>query len=279
MPVTYVGAALDEAWTSKSPADLMFAMYQEFRPNPRLAPLVECGWARSGSAARPLRVLPDGCVDLFVSSLGDVMIAGPATGFYDLRSDKECTFVGLRLRPGAAAAVVGRPVNDLTDNRVPLDSILGVRAHLMAEKVFATASATQCVAALQNILAGYLADAEPSTDEAVTRAIWMLRRRPDHPVSALAAAVDLSERQLRRRFATAVGHGPKRFGRIVRFERLLDLTHTRGDRVRWAELAIEANYADQAHMINECLALSGMSPTALPRGASVLSNTGAGETS
>jgi hypothetical protein len=129
MPVTYVGAALDEAWTSKSPADLMFAMYQEFRPNPRLAPLVECGWARSGSAARPLRVLPDGCVDLFVSSLGDVMIAGPTTGFYDLRSDKECTFVGLRLRPGAAAAVVGRPVNDLTDNRVPLDSILGVRAH------------------------------------------------------------------------------------------------------------------------------------------------------
>jgi hypothetical protein len=173
MPVTYLGAALDEAWTSKSPADLMFAMYQEFRPNPRLAPLVECGWARSGSAARPLRVLPDGCVDLFVSSLGDVMIAGPTTGFYDLRSDKECTFVGLRLRPGAAAAVVGRPVNDLTDNRVPLDSILGVRAHLMAEKVFATASATQCVAALQNILAGYLADAEPSTDEAVTRAIWM----------------------------------------------------------------------------------------------------------
>jgi hypothetical protein len=169
MPVTYVGAALDEAWTSKSPADLMFPMYQEFRPNPRLAPLVECGWARSGSAARPLRVLPDGCVDLFVSSLGDVMIAGPTTGFYDLRSDKECTFVGLRLRPGAAAAVVGRPVNDLTDNRVPLDSILGVRAHLMAEKVFATASATQCVAALQNILAGYLADAEPSTDDAVTR--------------------------------------------------------------------------------------------------------------
>jgi hypothetical protein len=105
-------------------------MYQECRPDPRLAPLVECGWARSGSAARPLRVLPDGCVDLFVSSLGDVMIGGPATGFYDLRSDEECMFVGLRLRPGAAAAAVGGPVNEFTDSRVPLDSVFAVRDDL-----------------------------------------------------------------------------------------------------------------------------------------------------
>ncbi len=266
-------------WTRRCPADLILAMYQEYRPNPRLAPLVECGWARSGSATRPLRVMPDGCVDVFVSSLGDVMIAGPATSFYDLRSDKECTFAGLRLRPGAAAAVLGRPVDDFTDHQVPLDSVFGVRAHLMAEKVFTTTSPGQRVAALQNMLTGYLADSEPLIDTAVTRAIWMLRRCPDRPVSGLAAALDLSERQLRRRFAAAVGYGPKRLGRIVRFQRLLDLIHTQGDRVRWAELAIEANYADQAHMINECLALSGMSPTALPRGVSVSSNTTPGETS
>jgi transcriptional regulator GlxA family with amidase domain len=98
-------------------------------------------------------------------------------------------------------------------------------------------------------------------------------------VSSLAVAVDLSERQLRRRFETAVGYGPKRFGRILRFQRLLDLVHTRGARIRWAELAVEAHYADQPHMINECLALAGMSPTALPAGMSVSSNTAAGDTS
>jgi AraC-like DNA-binding protein len=257
----------------------MFAMYQEFRPNPRLAPLLECGWARSDSAVRPLRVLPDGCVDLFVSSLGDVMIAGPATGFYDLRSDKECVYVGLRLRPGAAAAVLGRPVNEFTDSRVPLDSTLGVRAHIVAERVFATTSPSQCVAMLQKILTGYLADTEPLIDAAVVRAIRALQRRPDHPVSALAVDVDLSERQLRRRFATTVGYGPKRLSRILRFQRLLDLIRAQGDRVRWAELAIDANYADQAHMIHECLALSGRSPTALPGGVSVSFNTSSAGTS
>ena len=54
-------------------------------------------------------MIPDGCVDLFVGSQGEVMIAGPATTFYDLRADKGSVLAGLRLRPGTAAAVVGRP--------------------------------------------------------------------------------------------------------------------------------------------------------------------------
>jgi transcriptional regulator GlxA family with amidase domain len=193
---------------------------------------------------------------------------------------------GLRLRPGTAGAVIGRPVSEFTDHQVHIDSIFGVRGHLMAEKVLAATTPSQGVPALQDVLTGYLADAEPLVDTAVTRAIRIMRRHPGRPVSSLAAAVDLSERQLRRQFDTAVGYGPKRFGRILRFQRLLDLIRTGGARVRWAELAIEANYADQPHMINECLALAGMSPLALPRGArrptdemSVSSNTTSGDTS
>jgi hypothetical protein len=63
------------------------AVYQEFRPAPRLQPFVECGWLRSGSATPSLRVIPDGCVDVFVTAQGDVMIAGPAHTFYDLPAE------------------------------------------------------------------------------------------------------------------------------------------------------------------------------------------------
>jgi hypothetical protein len=51
----------------------------------------------------------------------------------------------------------------------------------------------------------------------VIRAVGMLQRRPLGPVSGLADAVGLSERQLRRRVESAVGYGPKRFARILRF--------------------------------------------------------------
>ncbi|MGA9678967.1 MAG: helix-turn-helix domain-containing protein [Mycobacterium sp.] len=252
----------------------VIAVYQEYRPDRRLAPLVECGWARSAPAAGFFRVIPDGCVDLFVSSRGQAMIAGPATTFYDLRADEDGVLVGLRLRPGAAAAVLGRPVSEFTDRMVPLDAAFGVGG---AEKVFAATTPGQRVAALQQTVMEQLADSEPFVDTAVIGAIGMLQRRPHWPVSGVAAAVDLSERQLRRRFETAVGFGPKRLGRILRLQRLLELIHARDDRVRWSELAIEASYADQPHMINECRALAGISPVALPGGMSVSSNTFAGD--
>jgi hypothetical protein len=94
---------------------------------------------------------------------------------------------------------LGRPVSEFTDQQVRLDSILGVRDFLMAEKALAATTPSQPVVALQNVLTGYLADSHPLIDTAVTRAIGMMGRHPDRPVSSLAVAVDLSERQLRRR--------------------------------------------------------------------------------
>jgi AraC-like DNA-binding protein len=256
----------------------VIAVYQEYRPGRRLAPLVECGWARSAPAGGLLRVIPDGSVDLFISSRGSegfrAMIAGPATTFYDLRAHGG--LAGIRLRPGAAAAVFGRPIGEFTDRVVPLDEVFGGR---VTEKLCAATTPGQRVAALQRLLTDHLADTETLVDTAVIAAIRMLQRRPHWPVAGLAAAVDLSERQLRRRFEAAVGFGPKRLGRILRLQRLLELIHARDERVGWSELAIAARYADQPHMINECRALAGISPVALPGGMSVSSNTAAGDAS
>ena len=261
------------------------AVYVEFQPVRALAPFVECGWVRSNAPpGGALRVMPDGCVDLFLTSAGTVMVSGPATTFYEQRADTEGMLVGLRLRPGAAAAVMGHPISDLRDNQAPIDSVFGISASGLAEDVLAASASRQRVALLEAMLGRYFAEVEPVVDQPVAQAIEMLRRCPASPVSGVASAVGLSERQLRRRFEAAVGYGPRRLGRIFRFQRLLDLIHARQDRSRWAELAIEAGYADQSHMINECLALAGAPPTALPGAAgqpgavtSVSSNTGGGE--
>jgi AraC-like DNA-binding protein len=240
------------------------SVYREFRPDRRLRPFVECGWLRSGLATPSIRVMPDGCVDVFVSADGDVMIAGPANTFYDMPAGDQDVLAGLRLRPGAATAVIGSPASEFTNMRVPLDSVFGVAGHRMAETLFGAITPTQRMSLLGDVVADYFATAEPMLDRPVARAVEVLRTHPDRPVSTLACEVGLSERQLRRRFEVAVGYGPKRLGRVFRFQRLLDLIHASHDRPRWSQLAIAAGYADQSHMINECLALAGGPPTALP---------------
>jgi AraC-like DNA-binding protein len=65
----------------------------------------------------------------------------------------------------------------------------------------------------------------------------------------------VSARQLQRRLSDAVGYGPKMLARVLRFRRL--------QRLRPAplvELALDAGYADQAHMTAEVTALAGISP-------------------
>jgi AraC-like DNA-binding protein len=86
-------------------------------------------------------------------------------------------------------------------------------------------------------------------------------------VAALGDALGISERQLRRRFADAVGYGPKTLARVLRFQRFLALAagddpagSARGD---LAGLAYAAGYADQAHLTRECRQLSGRTPAAL----------------
>lgn len=72
----------------------------------------------------------------------------------------------------------------------------------------------------------------------------------------------MSERHLRRVFREAVGVSPKQFARLVRFERAVSAAH--GDiRASWADIAAATGYYDQAHLIGEFHAISGVTPRAL----------------
>jgi transcriptional regulator GlxA family with amidase domain len=93
--------------------------------------------------------------------------------------------------------------------------------------------------------------------------LW-LARHPAGRIADLCRLLEVGERRLRRRFAAAVGYGPKTFQRVLRLQRVLAQA---GGLPRagasLAAIAAEAGYADQAHMSRELQALTGRSPAAL----------------
>ena len=201
--------------------------------------LVACVWTRDPSDhPRTHRILPDACVDI-VSVDGRLIVAGPATQAH-LATTAGPTF-GVRFRIGAAGAALGLPAAELLDVSVPLEDVWSAaEARRIAERA---ANARQLAAAIV-----------PRGD------------RPDPLVRAAAtgtprAALGIGDRQLRRRFADAVGYGPKTLERILRFQRFLTLAES-GD-ADLARLALEAGYADQAHLTRECTRLAGLPPAAL----------------
>jgi transcriptional regulator GlxA family with amidase domain len=84
---------------------------------------------------------------------------------------------------------------------------------------------------------------------------------PGERVDELASSLGFSERQLRRRFLDAVGYGPKTLQRVLRLRRFLAQAVGSSDGL--ARAAIDAGYADQAHLSRECRALTGLTPVEL----------------
>jgi AraC-like DNA-binding protein len=238
-------------------------VYREIAPPADLAAHLACVWT---SVSRGGVILPDGCVDLVWR--GDALVvAGPATGPAAGATPGVPVF-GVRFRLGVAGTVLGRPAAEVLDSTVPLDELWG---RGVEERVAEGGPAA--------LLAEVRARLAPL--DRLARAAALAMARPDARVDALELGV--SERQLRRRFIDAVGYGPKTLARVLRFQRFLALAQTeltagagalgvagaggagvsRRVRVDLARLALDAGYADQAHLTRECRRLSGRTPVEL----------------
>lgn len=233
--------------------------YRELAPPPGLEALVACAWVSHDGA---VRVLPDACVDV-VHSDGRLVVAGPATVATVAEPTPGRPRVGVRFRVGAAGAALGLPAGELRDQGVGLEELWGRTAVRAIEDRIARAT-TRGEALLA--LIGGIAPRLPAPEEAdheVRRAVVALNRPGASPdVGALARAVALSERQLRRRFEAAVGYGPATLARVLRFQRFLRLAGATPP-PSLARLAAEAGYADQAHLAREARRLGGLAPSAL----------------
>jgi AraC-like DNA-binding protein len=199
-----------------------------YRELPTTDPLLACLWTNEGGP-RTHRILPDACVDI-VSVDGRLHVAGPATQAH-LTTTDGATF-GVRFRVGAAGAALGLPASELLDLNVPLEDVWGdvpevTDAHELAQAVLNRGG-----------------EADPLVRAAAT--------------GTPRSAIGIGDRQLRRRFLDAVGYGPKTLERILRFQRFLMLD---GDDL--ARRALDAGYADQAHLTRECTRLAGLPPAAL----------------
>jgi hypothetical protein len=238
--------------------------YREFTSRPELRNRVACVWA---AAQRDLRgVLPDGCVDIVWAPGSRPWIAGPDSAARPSAVPTGTALAGIRFLPGVAAQILGTPVSLLVDRCVRLSDCWPHDAsRSLAERLDAARCDAQIIAAFEEAT---LRRASPPPDPAVRLTVLAIQRQVALGISCSGHAgwsLPISGRQLRRRFVAAVGYGPKRFERVMRFQHFLRLAGAFGKGRGLATLAAEAGYADQAHLSRECASLAGCSPRMLLR--------------
>ncbi|HEY2056181.1 MAG TPA: DUF6597 domain-containing transcriptional factor [Solirubrobacterales bacterium] len=223
--------------------------YREYRPDPELRDLVACTWEQRPSDARVQRVIPDGCLDLIWFADRGLVIAGADTVPRQVRLSAAGHISAIRLRPGAAGAVLGLPASELRDLMPPAASVWGGRASRLEEALAAAGPEHRL-----QLLTAAVAERRAEPDRLVAAAARHLAA-PGGRVGDVAFELGISERQLHRRTLAAVGYGPKMLARVVRLHRLVALP---GQPL--ARRALEAGYASQAHMSDEVRRLTGLTP-------------------
>jgi AraC-like DNA-binding protein len=241
--------------------------YTEHAPPPDLRAAVACTWvAHTGDdAVPPAPIVPDACSDIVVIGNAAPHVAGPATRTHVVHLRAHTTVVGIRFRPGAARTVFGCDANELRDADPELRAVCGTAVAPLEITLADASSPHEQRAALEQWVRERLAR-RIDRDAPMLRAAHALVADRTLSVAALGDRLGWSPRRLHREITATCGYGPKTLQRIVRMQRTLRMARHRAlahRRPTLAMLALDAGYADQAHMTRDFRDLTGFTPRAL----------------
>ena len=254
-------------------------IYLFHTPRPPLDRFVERLWlVADGAASRQERILPSGTLELVINLREDrvrvdrtercasvqeysgIVVSGTYSAAFVVDASQHAAMMGVHFRPAGAPAVLGVPSAELTDAHVDLADLWSeAAARALRERLCDSASHRDRFHILERALIDRIA-APPVPHPAVRLALACFGADGcGASVREVARRAGLSHRRLLTLFTDAVGLAPKRFCRVLRFQRV-HATAQRTGRIDWTELALRCGFYDQAHLTNEFRRLSGLTP-------------------
>ena len=223
----------------------------------RIAHFWSVRWNLAGLPPQVQETLPHPNVHL-VMEPGTAAAWGVHTGRWTRTLEGRSSAFGIKFRPGAFRAVLGRAVSSIADGVVCAEALFGADAAALDA---IPACATDTAAA--ELAATFLRARLPPADEPSLLASRIVDSVADdlalHSADELARRADMSLRALQRLFNEYVGVGPKWVINRYRMHEAVARVQA-GEAVSWAALAQDLGYFDQAHFIADFRKLVGRTP-------------------
>jgi AraC-like DNA-binding protein len=219
-------------------------------------------------------VLPDGAMELIIN-LGDPQtlcaldnfgkrtvfrrswISGERTEPILIDEAGYVHLVGVRLRAGGGWPFLGIPLREFSGQVIELDSVLGPEINDLRDRL---GGETTDDARFDLVEDWLRARQQMAATRAVSHALRAIQNGADSVrIGRMAEEIGISHKHLLREFDRCVGLTPKIFARLCAFQRVIRLVGHRVE-VEWADTATKCGYYDQAHLIHEFRAFSGLTP-------------------
>jgi AraC-like DNA-binding protein len=255
-------------------------IYATHIPRPPLDQFIEMLWFHEGFDAdhRLERVLPDGSMEIIINLRDEKRhifdpisyqpretyrrswLSGPHSEFIVIDTAPNASMIGVHLRPGGASAFFGLPLCELRNSVVELDTLWNCEAQNLRDQLLEAPVQAAKFRILENALLARWRGFAPR-HRAVRHALESFKREPESiTVGKVTAEVGLSRRRLIEIFTEQIGMTPKKFCRVLRFQRAINQIQQRRALPR-TEIATGCGYYDQAHFINDFREFCGLTPS------------------
>jgi len=252
--------------------------FHRYKPALPLAAVVDYFWIYNGFHSPQLkeRIFPTGTFEVVFNlqrdalriyqSLGSeprrlsgAVVSGPYEAGFFTDTTEEAAVIGVHFKPGGAFPFLGISADELADMHLDLGAIWGSAASETRERLCAANSNRQQFRLLENLLLARLRRPLEHHPAVALALEGFSKDNTRSIVRELAREAGYSDRRFIDLFRVEVGLKPKLFNRIQRFQRLLTHVHCMA-RPNWSELALNAGYFDQSHLIRDFVVFTGVSP-------------------
>lgn len=247
--------------------------YESFQPSDDLRELVKEYWIFESDdpTVSQQKIIPDGFSEIIIH-YGDLyrinligqwedqkslLFSSQISKYFFLENTGRSGMLGIKLYPTAFHELFQLDVSDLTDQVLPLDTLISDTENL-AEIRNENSSMKQKVELAESWLRKYMSNLSPQ--EKIRTCISQIHESHGMiDIDQMAGEVALSTRQLERLFKKVIGLTPKFYCRIIRFNYIFEVMKEQND--SWVRTALKSGYFDQSHFIKNFKEFTGEEPS------------------
>jgi AraC-like DNA-binding protein len=251
-----------------------------WKPRPELSPFIEHFIFHRDYFPNHTKelILPDGGIDLIIDLSDDAKflydnvdfdkriafkfgwISGVHSEGITIQAGLGSPMIVIRFKPGGAWSFFGFPLTELLDHVAEIEAIWGPAFARLRERLLEAPDPNSYPTILDSFFLRHGKD-RLEENPFVTYAVEVMTQAAEPPtMRRLAEQIGYSQKHMISLFEKLVGISPKRYARIMRFQKIIHALED-GTPASWSAFAGGFGFYDQAHLIREFRAFSGMTPT------------------
>jgi AraC-like DNA-binding protein len=245
-------------------------------PDPRLQRYIEgnyLGWCENVLRPVTMRETPRTIIPMIfnlgpewrLSEAGqrpfyaDSFLSGLSEHYTLVESTGQSSCMQVNFTPMGAVRLLGLPLLEIADRVIAIDDVLGAAGRDLIARLHDASHWPKRFVFLEHFFLARFVEDHATSREAIWA--WENLRQYDGqvPIATLADELGWSHRRLIAVFRHEFGLTPKRAARVMRFARAVRCLES-VPRPRWAEIAADCGYYDQAHLHRDFRQFAGVTP-------------------